>query len=109
MDFRLSFEGLGEVSVSERRKPADPDAHSYESDDLVDRIDDVKLDVYSLEKTPRKGACVLLDMNAYHIENDDTGRAFHTSVGLHLTRAEITTLRDFLDFIIEHADDADPE
>jgi hypothetical protein len=42
-----------------------------------------------------------LSLRAYHIENEETKRAFHTALDVHLTYSEVEQLRDFFTLILK--------
>jgi hypothetical protein len=43
-----------------------------------------------------------LGLNAHHVENEETGKAFHAELQINLLYSEIEQLRDFLDLILKY-------
>jgi hypothetical protein len=48
---------------------------------------------------------LLISVDASHIENPETKRAFHCHIDIEPTLDEIKKLRDFLSFLIAHNDE----
>jgi hypothetical protein len=99
----ISFEVPGEIRVSERSKKNE--------NGLWDSIELVEVD---------KAVCVSIDCNdnvdgisvgfsAHHIENEESGRAFHSTLDAHLDWKATRQLRDFLSLLLTMKDDIEAQ
>jgi hypothetical protein len=103
-DASVELRPPGKASVSERKDGQAPDR--YASDELVDHyIPKIELSLYSTDPDEEEEAHwgkrrITLSLHAYHIENAETGRAFHTSLEVALSRQQGQVLRDALSFFL---------
>jgi len=95
LDCHISFQEIGgEVEISERGKQTGegiwPSIKLVESDES---------NVHLYARNSSEG--VEISMSAYHVENEETNRAFHTNLEVTLNRQELASLHDFLGLLLK--------
>jgi hypothetical protein len=104
-DSSFSVSGDGSLTVSERG--TQDDKGLWSSSRLVDtRIGDsqeTSLMVSTCDESEEGD--ISFQASAHHIENPDTGRAFHGIVDVWLSWEQTQALRDYLNFLLSQRDD----
>jgi hypothetical protein len=108
MNLAVEFSTPGTVDVAERRDCDPPDEARYDSTKLVDAyVKGVELwasydpDPDDEDKAFWGGERLFtLRIGTYHVDNDETQRAFHAHLSVAMTRQEAEALRDGLAFFI---------
>jgi hypothetical protein len=104
IDALVDFEAPGEAEVLERGEQAEDEG--YASTNLVHvMMDKISCSVsYNEAEELVEGRPFTLRLSAYHMENEETKRAFHTHLSMAMNRAQAQMMRDALDFFIEKLD-----
>ena len=103
----------GKLEIRERDKEeAD---HTWSTITLVKEIisvereplaaKEVTLSVMPCDEAVAENADISFQLSAFHIENPDTSRAFHSTLDLWLSWEQTQALRDYLDFLLSQRDD----
>jgi hypothetical protein len=106
MNLSLDLSAPGSLDISERKDCEPPLEDRYDNTPLVDHYvkrievevryyDDDDSDEEDVEHWGHKRRFILR-MNAFHVENEETQRAFHAHVEVALDRTQTAALRDSL-------------
>lgn len=101
----LSFERQSEVSVSERGEKKD--GGGYRSNYLVATVAgaEIRFDVTSETDAGEPSFQIIAAF--YHVENAETGRAFHSHLTVPLERSDLEELRQFVELALAIAPEPD--
>jgi hypothetical protein len=101
----ISFEVPGEIRVSERGKKNENGL--WDSIELVEvYVDEGQHVSISIDCTDNVDG-ISIGLSAHHIENEESGRAFHPALDAHLDWTATRQLRDFLSLLLTMKDDID--
>ena len=98
----------GEVEISERteRNPEATAAGMYDTIQLVAMLDEtvhfsIDRDTRTDDNGDRWENFLTVRTDVFHVENEETKRAFHSHVTFHMPLAHAAQLRDFLTLLLE--------
>jgi hypothetical protein len=110
-DFNI-YNGRGEFELSEREQKADDDVTRpghFTSTHLIDAFPENDMSLGVAIDSETEGMC-RLQVCAFHIANEETGRVFHASLAIDLGRPQLQRLHAFLGLLLsEVAQSPQPE
>ena len=99
MNTDLSFRANGEIKVSERSEK-EQDGGGWSSTDLLEVVtNNLELRI-GLRDEDVEEEEIFIELCEYHVENQETKRAFHTDLEAKLTLQDVKNLHAFLGYIL---------